>query len=676
MAFPTTAFLDDFNRSDRSLNGDEMSSRIDSWAATCRIFSTDLDGEIVSNLFRDSGNNSARGQTSYDRLAAGVSRGVEVWGTINQANITAGTHCRLWWAIADPNTATPDGYFLKYSRELLELSVVRVDNGVETQLGAAIAQTLGSGDKLGIWHEDDGSGTIHIYKKVDGSDDEFVEVATRTDTTYDAGFLGLAISQTAAGQWILDDFGGGLAAPALVTVTDPIVRMEVVHFDKSVAAAPTTQTVPATISPEGLCLMGTRQTAYGDAVEMNHFFGVATSQVHQWGIWAGAENGSATAEVHAQKVNAPHVLELYDINTHTGGPDSGLNAPTVLSQGDLDAFLTNSFRLSYPDDNNAEDVKCHALLWRGIRRHTVVQEDFNLDSGAVGDERDWAAGFPPDVVLFLAMGLMPGEEYGVGDPTIGAARNAADRWSSCCTADWHTTNHEDNVQVEHRCVAVSSDNEIGGYQGRFELDYVQAQAAGFRTRVVRQDGPPNDIGPSPPASFDWRVAGLALAGLNVHLAKFKAQTSLGYQKIPTPFTPVGCLFVSACRNKDFNVDNAQTKHALQAIGFADGVNQAAIWAQSKNIDPQIGNSESNIKNDEHRCLLLAEEPTVKQQEARIVGWDTDGIWIEWVVVGGDVGSTDDWEVLVLVFGDATLAPGGVMHTGTQILRQADRIEAY
>jgi hypothetical protein len=110
----------------------------------------------------------------------------------------SGVYARL----ANIGSNTTDGYKVEWFNG--DLYISRVDNGVATQLGAAITQAGDANDSIGIrtvgdqicaWFNNDGAG--------------WTEAGCRTDSTYSAGgFIGVTVkSGTDTAQ--ADNFGGG-----------------------------------------------------------------------------------------------------------------------------------------------------------------------------------------------------------------------------------------------------------------------------------------------------------------------------------------------------------------------------------------------------------------------------------------------------------------------------------
>ena len=140
--------------------------------------------------------------------------------------------------------------------------ILRVDNGVETQLGATFNQTLAVGDSIGI--SAIGSIISAYYKPSGGS---WTLLASRTDTTYSsAGYLGL---ESEIGGWKCDDFTGGTASGTSAATTlsqfEYIVdkrgnRIQALEVLANVATT-TDTTIAAT--DKGLALTGTWSTVSG-----------------------------------------------------------------------------------------------------------------------------------------------------------------------------------------------------------------------------------------------------------------------------------------------------------------------------------------------------------------------------------------------------------------------------
>jgi hypothetical protein len=102
-----------------------------------------------------------------------------------------------------PGTSGMDGYSAQHAVNAGtdQWRIVRIDNGVETQLGALVDLESANGDKLGI--EAIGS-DIAVYRNNGGT---WTQLATRTDSTYSgAGYTGFYCIGTTVR---LDDFYAG-----------------------------------------------------------------------------------------------------------------------------------------------------------------------------------------------------------------------------------------------------------------------------------------------------------------------------------------------------------------------------------------------------------------------------------------------------------------------------------
>lgn len=132
---------------------------------------------------------------------------VEVYDTI--INFSGGS-ARLSFRIQQEGTAGYDGYTVLAYKPTNEFYVYRVDNGTQTQLGAAISQTLSDGDSFRA--SMDGSTITVCYCPSGGScgvgGASWTSMGTRTDSTYTgAGKISMGAFDTTSIR--LDNFGGG-----------------------------------------------------------------------------------------------------------------------------------------------------------------------------------------------------------------------------------------------------------------------------------------------------------------------------------------------------------------------------------------------------------------------------------------------------------------------------------
>lgn len=178
--FPTTPILDNFNRADE---GPPPSAN---W--------TDIGNglEVISN--QAAGSAVGDNISYWNPITFGPDS--EVYVTIPVTDVVNGViYLRF-------NTGSFNGYGLIFGASTSSLSVIRLDGGVPTPLGAAISQAISNGDSVGL--RVIGS-TIKVYYKAAAGSWTFLD--SRTDATYSAaGALLLVVVDT---TMRLDNFGGG-----------------------------------------------------------------------------------------------------------------------------------------------------------------------------------------------------------------------------------------------------------------------------------------------------------------------------------------------------------------------------------------------------------------------------------------------------------------------------------
>ena len=186
-AFPTTSVLDAFNRANE---GPPPSSN----------WTTGIDGGTGSFTVTSNEARLTNGTLSSAYWnAANFGPDVEVYATIGSSIGPS----RLHFRIQQEGTAGHDGYALLAYTPTNELYIYRIDNGTQTQLGAAISQTISSGDSFGVSMI---GSTITIYYKVGAG--AWTSLGTRSDGTYtSAGKIGMAAFDNA--EIRIDNFGGG-----------------------------------------------------------------------------------------------------------------------------------------------------------------------------------------------------------------------------------------------------------------------------------------------------------------------------------------------------------------------------------------------------------------------------------------------------------------------------------
>ena len=205
MAFPTTAVLDNFNRTNE---GPPPSA---SWTGSIKDISTD-NLEVISNTLQSGGGD---GQAYWDLTTFGPDS--EAYTDVPAMTTTAGTWMDLFVRIG----GTPPLLTDCYMGELYNVTadspgyyIFRIDNSASTQLGASIdSSAFSDGDSLGL----EALGTaITMYRKPAAG--SWASLGSRTDATYGtAGFIGVRVVETAGYE--LDNFGGGTIIAAGGTLT-------------------------------------------------------------------------------------------------------------------------------------------------------------------------------------------------------------------------------------------------------------------------------------------------------------------------------------------------------------------------------------------------------------------------------------------------------------------------
>lgn len=193
MPASTSPLLDSFTRADE----DPLAG---SWLGP--IFTTDGQLKIVGGVAV--GRNTVA-CASYWKNAFPARQ--EVWVTLRQKWTGNDNGLALFVNLTAPNSGSVSGYvFTVYTSTALSqdvLDVYRIDAGSFTQLGATVALGVGglaSGDRY--WLASDG-GVLTFYRLVAGA---WTVLASRSDATYGAGFIGIAADNDTLSQ---DDFGGG-----------------------------------------------------------------------------------------------------------------------------------------------------------------------------------------------------------------------------------------------------------------------------------------------------------------------------------------------------------------------------------------------------------------------------------------------------------------------------------
>lgn len=182
MPFPTTLILDTFDRANAlNLGGN--------WSA----FFGDNNIGITSNTayFANAGADNG----NYWNVGT-YGPGIEVYATLSAG---AADQWKLY-VLSSPTNV--DGYALGINRfGSNSHGFIRYDAGTSNNLGAAVSQTVSTGDQIGLSYSARG-GTLTFW--LNGA-----VIATRTDTTYTPNALALELVSPSASSVRLDNFGGG-----------------------------------------------------------------------------------------------------------------------------------------------------------------------------------------------------------------------------------------------------------------------------------------------------------------------------------------------------------------------------------------------------------------------------------------------------------------------------------
>jgi RHS repeat-associated protein len=240
--FPSTVVLDTFNRANSASLGA-------SWSTFFGNPTHDLNSNQCRNPAADGAASWASNYYNFSQYGPDC----EAYFTLkvrptNEFHILARVGGTL---------STPNGYAIGFNSGGPGVhKILRLDNGVATQLGATFSQSIQTNDTVGIRVI---GPIISVFHKRAGT---WTVLTSRTDSTYSAaGYFGI---RSAIGNWQADDFGGGVYIdPAVSTITQAhfeyIVdkrgnRLEALE----VLANPTTTTDTTIASTDkGLGLTGT-----------------------------------------------------------------------------------------------------------------------------------------------------------------------------------------------------------------------------------------------------------------------------------------------------------------------------------------------------------------------------------------------------------------------------------
>lgn len=187
MPFPTTGILDSGTRADES---------------PAVGWTDGPDGGTYGNVKILSNTIAAISGDAWSYWNAGTyGPPVEAYATVPTL-FTSSNAIEINFRIQGVGTATLDCYSVKAVPNTSDLRVFRTDNGVETQLGADIAQAFAGGDGFGAEMPGD---TLTVYYKSGAG--AWTSMGTRTDSTYPGAGHIAVYWPDAVGR--ITNFGGG-----------------------------------------------------------------------------------------------------------------------------------------------------------------------------------------------------------------------------------------------------------------------------------------------------------------------------------------------------------------------------------------------------------------------------------------------------------------------------------
>jgi len=195
MPFPTTPILDNFNRSDRTLDGNwNPNTGFDGNLSNCGIVSNQAGDNPCSTVW-----------------LATVGPDCEAYLTIPTIPITNRVRVAARLTTA---TSTANGYSVDFRGAIPDILIMRWDAGNGTAISTT-SSSLSNGDGIGIACI---GNTIQAWKRSSGI---WSMVASVNDSTYNTpGYLGFGMS---IDVFFIDDFGGGTIPMVIPKISYPTV---------------------------------------------------------------------------------------------------------------------------------------------------------------------------------------------------------------------------------------------------------------------------------------------------------------------------------------------------------------------------------------------------------------------------------------------------------------------
>lgn len=299
MAFPTTSVIDAMGRTEAPLSDGGK------WTTPCFVGDNQVD-------------DTSTGATNH--TAAGP------WASAYRNDITPGpdVEVQLTWPVVtgsveilfriqSPGTTGIDGYLLDITGS--SWSLWRIDNNVQTQVGASATQAMSASDALGA--EAIGS-AMKFYRKPAAGSFSATPVLSRTDSTYGAaGRIGFVVSNTTTIR--VTNFGGGTVVTGGGGITGSAGQPSETDTARPVARAKRKAVTEPSETDTAQPANRRKARAVAQAVETDTATATAHAKKRTAGQPAELDNAQPVGHAKAQLVGQPSETDSAQPVAHARG---------------------------------------------------------------------------------------------------------------------------------------------------------------------------------------------------------------------------------------------------------------------------------------------------------------------------------------------------------------------
>ena len=426
------------------------------------------------------------------------------------------------------------------------------------------------------------------------------------------------ITETA--EVVVDSFSGqsNISFQVLSQGGQPGLFVKKGNFAKCTTGSCTNTISSLTFQPKAVIFFWTRQTVDGLASGLYAGYGFATSATNERAIAiASDDNIGSNSDTGRSSLDTRSITIISDAT-----------APTVSAVGDVTAWTTNGFTITWTTNENRADI-IHYLALGGSDITNAVAGSFAATASA-GTQGVTGVGFEPDFLMFLSadQGLTTATR---GKASIGFAAGAegADEASVAVSLEDAQSVPSQDTWIRQR--TDRSTNELSDSGAEDHLATVDSfDANGFTINKSAADA----------TTFFY----LALKGGKYKVGSFNkcatTPTCSGQSVSTVGFKPAGLIPMSG---------NQLSSTGIQAegrisFGASDGTTEGATWWHDKD---QVNPTDSNQRTSTTKIAVHGSRGTLNA-EADLTAFGSNGFTLDWTTNNSVVE-----EIIYAAFGNAT-----------------------